>query len=197
MVYRWEVYFRNFQKEVPQCIQKQLGLNMVREKYTSNASFTELFWRLYRPARYCSIDNYGGLKSSYLYRRVGKGYAVSAARKLESDNAVQTTNDDTGQQVLYAIFGIIIAADFEDIWAGVKELKRVADDEAGSVTCEGSDIRILMFKSNACRVGLLHICDENRSFNPVGQVATHSNTVTSDGNYRVLKRADGSPPHMG
>lgn len=149
----------------------------------------------YKKARYSWASKYGGWTRSYKHHTVTRGTAVSiVVDSSETNRPVirESTSSVGGRVELYAVYGILSSSE-TGAWCVVKRL--LAQGEG--YTVRRSRVAILQLGNRARRVAVFHHCDGGCKVHAGRLKVRHSASLLNGGVYRIVRRADGYPPHLG
>jgi len=153
----------------------------------------DMMW--YKKARYTWTNKFGGWQRSYQHHTITRGTAVSIVVQPGGDNRpviTECADLDMGKVEFYAVYGILFSSEC-GAWCVVKRLVEQGD----GYTVQGSRVSILQLGNRVRRVALFHKCNSSCVVHAGRLKVRHSETVLKGGVYRIARRADGYPPHLG
>lgn len=172
--------------------QGQKMLESWRDAYVRSEP-EDILW--YKNARYAWKSKFGGSQRSYQHHTITRGTAVSiVVGGGEQDRPVITECSDipNGKLEFYAVYGIMYNSDLGP-WCVVKRLLQQGE----GYTVRRSKVAILRLGNRVRRVAVFHHCDPSCKVNAGQLKVRHSSSLLNGGVYRIARRVDGYPPHLG
>ena len=191
--YNWNVETRDdTRSDTDELLQGEEMLERWRDAYVRSEP-DEIAW--YKKARYAWKTKFGGSQRSYQHHTITRGTAVSiVVDGGEEDRPVVTECSDIsgGKVAFYAVYGIMFSSELGP-WCVVKRLVQQGE----GYTVRRSRPAILRLGNRVRRVAVFHHCDRSCKVNIAQMKVRHSATLLNGGIYRIARRVDGYPPHLG
>lgn len=147
---------------------------------------------IYRKARLVTCDIYGDEGRAYAHNTIGCCDAVSVVTDAhEEDTFIAAAKDGFGKLQVFAV-GAILKYRKRESWVVAK----LMEEHNSLFTVRSSRVYLLLLSEGVRRVGLVHNCVQCE-VGPGKRSIKHSAEALEGGEFTVLKRVDGYPPHLG